>query len=185
MDFYAYQEAAYVSIDNTSDGLDFSMSTYYCTIDWETNPPGLRSGYHGLFGVVRLVRLRLGRLALSITSRAGRAPSAHLALIMMAVIGSEEISLPQPWIGNQSSDFFFLIYEKERKQCFSLDRVAGSHRHHWHSCLSSPAGSGAGQKRRQNAWTAPTTNGKSRWSIPCSLMITKMIGRRFYGFGLI
>lgn len=45
MDFYAYQEAAYVSIDGSSDGLDFELSTYYCTIDWEPVPSPLKYGY--------------------------------------------------------------------------------------------------------------------------------------------
>ena len=46
VDFYAYQEAAYVSIN--SSALDFSMSTYYCTILWEPNLPGslIRHGYY-------------------------------------------------------------------------------------------------------------------------------------------
>ena len=35
VDFYAYQEAAYVSIDNRSSALDFELGTYYCTIDWD------------------------------------------------------------------------------------------------------------------------------------------------------
>ena len=33
--FYSYQEAAYVSIDNSSSGLPFELSQYYCTIDYE------------------------------------------------------------------------------------------------------------------------------------------------------
>ena len=45
VDFYAYQEAAYVSIDGTSSGLDFELSTYYCTIDWEPVPSPLKYGY--------------------------------------------------------------------------------------------------------------------------------------------
>ena len=45
VDFYAYQEAAYVHIDGSSSGLDFELSTYYCTIDWEPVPSPLKFGY--------------------------------------------------------------------------------------------------------------------------------------------
>ena len=33
--FYSYQEAALVSLDNSSSGLPFELSQYYCTIDYE------------------------------------------------------------------------------------------------------------------------------------------------------
>ena len=45
VDFYAYQHASYVSIDNSSDGLDFELSTYYCSVDWHPVPTPLYSGY--------------------------------------------------------------------------------------------------------------------------------------------
>ena len=46
VDFYAYQAASYVSIDGSSDGLDFSMNRYYCTIDWEPDSITLLHGYY-------------------------------------------------------------------------------------------------------------------------------------------
>ena len=41
VDFNAFHQAASVSIDNSASGLDFGLSSYYCSIDWEpilTNP---------------------------------------------------------------------------------------------------------------------------------------------------
>ena len=35
VDFYTFHEAASVSIDNSASGLDFGLSSYYCSIDWE------------------------------------------------------------------------------------------------------------------------------------------------------
>ena len=45
VDFYSHQAAAYVSIDNRSSALDFELSTYYCSIDWDPVPVPLFSGY--------------------------------------------------------------------------------------------------------------------------------------------
>ena len=45
VDFYAYQQAAYVSIDNRSSVLDYELSTYYCTVDWEPKSITLLHGY--------------------------------------------------------------------------------------------------------------------------------------------
>lgn len=45
VDFYAYQEAAYVSIDNRSSALDFGLSSYYCTVDYDYDMPFLLHGY--------------------------------------------------------------------------------------------------------------------------------------------
>ena len=35
----------YVSIDNSPDGLDFELSIYYCTINWDPVPVPLFSGH--------------------------------------------------------------------------------------------------------------------------------------------
>ena len=44
--FYSHQAAAYVYLDNRSSALDFELSSYYCTIDWDPSPPTpLFSGY--------------------------------------------------------------------------------------------------------------------------------------------
>ncbi len=45
VDFYAYQAAAYVSIDNRSSVLDYELSSYYCTVDWESKSITLLHGY--------------------------------------------------------------------------------------------------------------------------------------------
>lgn len=46
VDIHYWHEAASVCIDNSSDGLDFGLSSYYCTIDWE---PLLSDPKHGYF----------------------------------------------------------------------------------------------------------------------------------------
>lgn len=47
VDFYSYQDAAYVSIDNRSSVLDYELSSYYCTVDRKPSLPGgtWRHGY--------------------------------------------------------------------------------------------------------------------------------------------
>ena len=97
MDFRLGQAAAYVSVDSECYS---DLSAYYCTIDWDPIPSGLRSGYHTPFGVVRLVGPLLGPVwpYLFVEGWTGEVDSPRFHYDGSNC--SEEISLPQLWIGN-------------------------------------------------------------------------------------